>query len=600
MLNRGKNETGHGHSISVFSKSKKKLLETAARAESSSRLAKPGVEDIDVHGVPLAIDQVLLATRSSKVDNILKRNPNEDLSYALRDMPGDWQLFEQVLRFCHGYDPVLTSVNAIPLFCLAHFLGMTDVHSQGNLLPKVSAFIRDKILPSWNESVKAVRSSEAVLQTAAELGLIDACMESIVSKAVSDPNLLGPPMPMQDHDDDIVEEDDEEVEIRYAQPAVRRRLFDQEWKLEDLTRLSLQLYEPIMLGMIHNKVPASYIASNLSEYVNKWVFPYVSSSQIAQRIHAKEVIEAVERMLPDERGLIPCTVLFQMLRFASLLEAGTVCRNGLELRIGKQLDLAKVSDLLIPSQGYTKEFQYDVDCVKRIMKIFYSSFADEAPVLSRPASGQSLTSVAALMEDFLAEVASDIDLKLDTFCSLAELSAAASSGSHRSSDGIYSAIDVFLNKHGYLTEAERDKACQVLDCQSMSSEAMEHAAQNERLPLRVVVQAVFADQLKLRSVIAKEVVMGPVAENEEEEEGRRRRSVEVVKMESKVMELEKECVMIRKEIEKSEIGKGKKEKKGGMWKEMKRKFGCMSSETSVGVHDCNFQVIKKKKVHPRH
>ncbi|CAM8957676.1 unnamed protein product [Rhodiola kirilowii] len=294
-------------------------------------------------------------------------------------------------------------------------------------------------------------------------------------------------------------------------------------------------------------------------------------------------------MLLDERGLIPCTVLFQMLRFASLLEAGSVCRNGLELRIGKQLDLAKVSDLLIPSQGYTKEFQYDVDCVKRIMKIFYGSFADETPVLSRPTSGQSLTRVAALMEDFLAEVASDIDLKLDTFCSLAELSAAASSGSHRSSDGIYRAIDIFLNKHQYLTEAERDKACQVLDCQSMSSEAMEHAAQNERLPLRIVVQAVFADQLKLRSAIAKEAVTGPVAENEE-----------AVKMESKVMELERECVMIRKEIEKSEIGKGKKEKKGGVWKEMKRKFGCMSSESSVGVHDYNCQVIKKKKVHPRH
>uniref|UniRef100_A0A7N0UH90 NPH3 domain-containing protein n=1 Tax=Kalanchoe fedtschenkoi TaxID=63787 RepID=A0A7N0UH90_KALFE len=527
-------------------------------------------------------------------------------------MPGDWQTFELVARFCHGYDPTVTSGNAIPLFCLAHYLGMTDAHSQGNLLPKVSAFIRDKILPSWNESVKAFRTSEAVIKMAADLGLVDACMESIVSKAVTDPRLLGEPMESGANDEDEEEEEEEEDgkegEIRYAQPAVRRRLFDQDWQLEDLTMLSLQLYEPIMLGMIHNKVPSRYIASSLCEYAKKWVLPYVSSGQNASRIHAKEVIEAVERMLPNERGLIPCTVLFQMLRFALLLDAGSVCRSGLEQRIGQQLDLATVEDLLIPSQGYAKEVQYDVECVKRMLKIFYSGFADAS---DQPGPMSGLMRVAAMMEEFLAQVASDIDLKLDTFTQLAEFSAAASSGSHRCSDGIYRAIDIYLDKHRYLTEAERDKACQVLDCHTMSAEAVEHAAQNERLPLRVVVQAVFADQLKLRSVIAREVngVRGSqgaesehlgVVKAEEAAAG----SSEIVKMESKMMELEMECSMIRKEIE-TEIGRGrqqqqkkKKEKSGGggMWREMKRKFGCMSSNSSsVNVHDGNCHVIKKKK-----
>jgi hypothetical protein len=42
-----------------------------------------------------------------------------------------------------------------------------------------------------------------------------------------------------------------------------------------------------------------------------------------------------------------------------------------------------------------------------------------------------------------------------------------------------------------------------MDCQKLSLEACTHAAQNERLPLRAVVQVLFFDQLQLRSSIAE-------------------------------------------------------------------------------------------------
>ena len=40
-----------------------------------------------------------------------------------------------------------------------------------------------------------------------------------------------------------------------------------------------------------------------------------------------------------------------------------------------------------------------------------------------------------------------------------------------------------------------------MDCQKLSLEACTHAAQNERLPLRVIVQVLFFEQLQLRSSI---------------------------------------------------------------------------------------------------
>ena len=53
-----------------------------------------------------------------------------------------------------------------------------------------------------------------------------------------------------------------------------------------------------------------------------------------------------------------------------------------------------------------------------------------------------------------------------------------------------------------LTEAEREALCSIMDCQKLTLEACTHAAQNERLPLRVVVQVLFFGQLQLRNAIA--------------------------------------------------------------------------------------------------
>ncbi|KAF5824124.1 putative NPH3 domain-containing protein [Helianthus annuus] len=51
------------------------------------------------------------------------------------------------------------------------------------------------------------------------------------------------------------------------------------------------------------------------------------------------------------------------------------------------------------------------------------------------------------------------------------MSVAASAGARRTLDGVYEAIDVYLNKHKHLTESEREEICAVLDCNKMSPEA---------------------------------------------------------------------------------------------------------------------------------
>lgn len=175
-------------------------------------------------------------------------------------------------------------------------------------------------------------------------------------------------------------------------PNVRGRLFVLDWKSEDLSLLSIALYEPIIRAMVHRKVPLEYVISSLFHYLNRWVFPGTKGEDddpsTYERNSQRKIIEAVEKLLPQERGLIPTSLLSQMLQSAIILDAHTECKNGLDIRIGKQLDQATVKDLLIPAQGYAKEEQYDTRSVKRILKNFYSNYAK-------------------LVDEFLAEVSSD-------------------------------------------------------------------------------------------------------------------------------------------------------------------------------------------------
>lgn len=521
---------------------------------------------------------------------MLKKNPEDDLCHLLGEIPTDPQTFELVARFCHGFETTLTAQNVVRVYCLAHHLGMTEDHRPNNLLRMALVYFQHNVLSSWNKSIKALKSAESVLHQAVELGLVDACAEAIISQALDNPLLLGEPAVKK-----ATHEDDSEGEENAYRPNVSRRLFD--WKSEDLTVLSIRLYEPIMREMVRRNVHPEYIAASLCQYAKNWVYNSIKGEEDSttyKRNSMREIIEAVERVLPHEKGLVSSTSLFEMLQSAISLDASAECRDGLELRIGKQLDQATVKDLLIPYQGYAKDEKYDTECVKRILRNYYHNY------ITSEKSG--LIKVAELMEEFLAEVANDIDLKVDTFTSLAELSASVSDETKRHSDGIYRAINIYLEKHKYLTQWEKEQVCHVLNCNKMSPEACQHAAQNARLPLRLVVQILFAGQLQLRDTITKEIQTSDHGllklDNEEAEEAVRSSNseeevrAEMEKMGNKVLELERECNIMRMEIQKGCSSKLKNEKVS-VWKEMKRKFGCITS-----MHECNCHV-KKKKVHPR-
>lgn len=167
--------------------------------------------------------------------------------------------------------------------------------------------------------------------------------------------------------------------------------------------------------------------------------------------------------------------------------------------------------------------------------------------------------------------------------------------------------------------------CGLLDCQKLTLEACTHAAQNERLPLRAVVQVLFFEQLQLRHAIAGTLIAGEGApqdssrpsvlrreleteeDEEEEEEGNvavearaedggggtwrsavRENQVlrlDMDSMRTRVHQLERECSNMKKVIEKIDHKPGQPDGRTGWKSSLTRRFGCKFKTQVCDSHE---------------
>ncbi|XP_010557887.1 PREDICTED: BTB/POZ domain-containing protein At5g66560 isoform X2 [Tarenaya hassleriana] len=538
----------------------------------------------------------------------------------LHNFPGGSETFELVAKFCYGVKIDLSGSNAAPLRCAAEHLEMTEGYSPENLISKAERFLSTSVFKSLRESVKALKSCESVSGSAESLGITDRCIESIVSRASSvDPSLFGWPVndgggggegAISVTDPPLLPGDaSKQADSRRKKPTRDSKM--ESW-FEDLAQLSLPVFNRVISAMRSGDLSPDIIESCLMCYAKKHIpgilrsnrKPQSSSSTAASENEQRELLETVTSNLPLDKSSRSATTrfLFGLLRTAIILNASEACRNVLERKIGSQLEQATLDDLLIPSYSYLNETLYDVDLVERILGYFLDTLeqANAAGIEVDPRS-PSLMLVGKLIDGYLAEIASDANLKPEKFYNLA---ISLPDQARLYDDGLYRAVDVYLKAHPWITEAEREKICGVMDCQKLTLEACTHAAQNERLPLRAVVQVLFFEQLQLRQAIAgtllaaqtpspsqsteprqserRNLTIGEaVREEEREGEGGRWRETvrenQVLKldmdtMRTRVHRLERECSNMKKVI--ATIDKDDRPRGGGGGWSITKRFGC--------------------------
>ncbi|KAJ3674472.1 hypothetical protein LUZ60_005088 [Juncus effusus] len=562
-----------------------------------------------LHKFPLLSKSALLEKLIEETSN--SPNSSEDQCIIkLADLPGGAKSFELVARFCYGVKLELTASNTVQLRCAADHLQMTEEISEGNLISQTEMFLNQVILRNWKDSLKALQSCENLVPHAETLNIVKRCIDSLAVKACMDPNLFSWPMEYGG----AMQSPGGTVLWNGISTGARPRNFRIDWWYDDVANLSFPLYKRLILAIEARGIRQEIIVGSLTYYAQKYLpglnrrqgsVPTGAAGPLSEE-EQKKLLEELNSLLPIQKGLVSTKILFGLLRTAMILKAGPTCVSNLETRIGLQLDQANLEDLLLPNFSHTMETLYNVECVQRMLEHFLKMDQiendDDDVAIDDMAIGSSdmtpLTNVAKLIDGFLAEIAPDVNLKLDKFQTLASL---VPDYARPLDDGIYRAIDIYLKGHPWLMEEEREKLCRLIDCQKLSLEACTHAAQNERLPLRVVVQVLFFEQLQLRTSIAGCLLVSdnldgsrplrsgviPVS-GEGPSWATAVRENQVLKvgmdnMRMRLNELEKECSNMRQEIEKlGSKGKGSGIiKKFSLNKMIKNNQMCSAQEGSV-------------------
>lgn len=171
-----------------------------------------------------------------------------------------------------------------------------------------------------------------------------------------------------------------------------------------------------------------------------------------------------------------CRGLFWVLRIVSSFGLSRECRGGLERLIGGMLDQAKVDDLLVSNNNGSSGV-YDVNLVLRLIR---ESNKVEGDCLER------MRKVGGLIDKYLREIAPDQNLKISKFLGVAE---SLPDCARDCFDGVYKAIDIYLESHPCLSLEERSRVCRCLNYEKLSLEACKDLAKNPRIPPRIAVQA---------------------------------------------------------------------------------------------------------------
>ncbi|OAY32786.1 BTB/POZ domain-containing protein At5g48800 isoform X2 [Manihot esculenta] len=455
---------------------------------------------IEVNGGTFALHKFPLVSRSGRIRKLVAEHRDADISRVeLLNLPGGAEPFELAAKFCYGINFEITSANVAQLCCVSDYLEMNEEFSKDNLGSRAEEYLESIVCKNLEMCVEVLQQCENLLPLADELKIVSRCIDSIASKACAEQIASS------------------FSRLEYSSSGRlhmnKQAKCEGDWWIEDLSVLRIDLYQRVMTAMKCRGVRPESIGASLVNYAQKeltkksslWNPSSQTKIDLISTGHERLVVETIVNLLPVEKLAVPISFLFGLLRSAVMLDCTIACRLDLERRIGSQLDIATIDDLLIPSFRHAGDTLFDVDTVHRILVNFSqqddseddmedaSVFESDSP---RSPSQTALFKVSKLADNYLAEIAPDANLKLSKFMVIAETLPAHARTIH---DGLYRAIDIYLKAHQGLSDSDRKKLCKLIDFQKLSQEAGAHAAQNERLPLQAIVQVLYFEQIRLRN-----------------------------------------------------------------------------------------------------
>ncbi|XP_057799372.1 BTB/POZ domain-containing protein NPY1 isoform X2 [Salvia miltiorrhiza] len=380
---------------------------------------------------------------------------------------------------------------------------MTEDIDRGNLILKIDIFLNSSVLRNWKDSIIVLQTSKSLLPWSENLKIVGRCIDSIASKTSVDPSVITWSYTYNRRlatSDQIIHSG-----LKFSE---KMETVPKDWWIEDICELDIDLYKRVMLAIkSKGRMGGGVIGEALKAYAMRWLPDSVDA--LVSEVHInrnKSLVETIICLLPSDKGIsCACSFLLKLLKVAILIEADDSSREELIKNISLKLDDASVGDLLIPARP-PQTTLYDVELVQRLVDLFVENQMSKKDKRVIEKNGGdfvlghgSWLRVGKVIDGYLAAVARDRNLTVSSFIKLSESVPETARPIH---DGLYGAIDMFLKEHSGLTKSERKRLCGVMDVKKLTTEATMHAAQNEQLPLRVVVQVLFFEQARAAAALS--------------------------------------------------------------------------------------------------
>ncbi|KAL6985158.1 hypothetical protein U1Q18_018535 [Sarracenia purpurea var. burkii] len=465
----------------------------------SSELATDVI--INVGEIKFYLHKYPLLSKSNHLQKlVLKANEENTDEIHLIDFPSGPKAFEICAKFCYGMTVTLNAYNVVAARCAAEYLEMTEDVDRGNLIFKIEVFLNSSLFRSWKDSIIVLQTTKSLLPWSEDLKVVGRCIDAIASKTSVDPSTIT--WSYSYNRKLLVPDRIAENQMKFLE---RVEYVPKDWWVEDICELDIDLYKRIMIAVkSKGRMDANVIGEALKTYVMRWLPDSIDA--FASEVHNKRnksLVETIICLLPCDKGVgCSCSFLLKLLKIAILVGADDASKEDLMKRISLKLDEAFINDLLIPARPPLTT-KYDVELVQTLLNRFVvhekGSWDLDIDEKNSKIAGDfllgrgSLLNVGKLIDGYLVEIARDPNLPLSSFILLSQSIPESARPIH---DGLYSAIDIYLKEHPNLTKSERKRICGLMDVKKLTMDASMHAAQNEALPLRVVVQILYFEQVR--------------------------------------------------------------------------------------------------------
>ncbi|KAG6654756.1 BTB/POZ domain-containing protein At3g19850-like [Carya illinoinensis] len=497
------------------------------------------------------LDGKIISKYSGRLKRIIKQEKRRDeikkSGIEIDDFPGGAYGFELVSRFCYNNGGISITVSNVSLLhCCAVFLGMTEKVSTKNLFQQTENFLERILYWSWSDILVCLKNCDSFFSHADSSGLLQRLVHALLAKIAqnSDINIIASSPSCSSSSPETASGFRFSYSSKATPDSVKQSSPSKAWWFDDLANFPPKIIERVIQSM------GFYGTDNNSLLLTKFLLHYLKTatqrnanyntySRLDYGGLADTVIHGV---IMVGKIAFSCRGLLWVLRVVSGFGLKKDYRVGLEKMIGNMLDQATLDDLLISGN---ERGVYDVNLVLRLIKVFVNS--DEMSL-------RRMKKVGRLIDKYLGEISPDQNLKISKFLGVAE---SLPDCARDCFDGVYRAIDIYIESHRGLSFEERSRLCRCLNYEKLSFEVCKELAKNPKIPPKIAVQALISQKSKIPTKDHQLVYKNPSTNSSHQmvlkkdinlhsfsKEDKDHMKLSLQRMQRRAVELEKACMVM--------------------------------------------------------